>query len=107
MFNVLPASFPIFQWHDDSFALPPDAALLATGASVTNQAYRIGRAVYATQFHFEADRKLVSQWNSIFSETIKTLHPEWLSRHAREASTRGMAADAAGATLARAWVAAV
>lgn len=105
VFKVLPESFPIFQWHDDSFSLPPDAQLLATGATVSNQAYRVGRAVYATQFHFEADRKLVSQWNETFSELIQKMEPGWRARYEAEVSTRGLAADAAGAALARAWIA--
>lgn len=107
VFTVLPDSFPIFQWHDDSFTLPPDAALLATGAAVTHQAFRIGRAVYATQFHFEADRKLVAHWNGLFSDAIAQLDPQWAERHAREALGRGLAADAAGAALSRAWIGAI
>ncbi|RFC67179.1 MULTISPECIES: type 1 glutamine amidotransferase [Mesorhizobium] len=107
VFHVLPEIFPIFQWHDDSFTLPPQATLLATGAKVANQAYRVGRAVYATQFHFEADRKLVSQWNETFADAVNRLDPDWLAKYPGLASEKGPRADAAGAALARAWIATI
>jgi len=43
----------LFQWHTDHYELPPGAEQLATGENYENQAYRIGRAVYGMQFHFE------------------------------------------------------
>jgi GMP synthase-like glutamine amidotransferase len=103
----VPASFPIFQWHDDTFTLPPGAVHLATGSAVSNQAFRIGRATYGTQFHFEADQALVEDWNRDFAETIARNRPDWADRHAAEAARHGAAADAAGRALARAWVALV
>src|SRR5437764_25789 len=41
-----------FQWHEDTFALPPGATLLATGPDRLVQAYRVGSAL-AVQFHPE------------------------------------------------------
>ncbi|MCO5063335.1 MAG: type 1 glutamine amidotransferase [Rhizobiaceae bacterium] len=107
VFNALPRAFPSFQWHDDNFTLPPQAVLLAKGTTVANQAYRVGRAVYATQFHFEADRRLISEWNGTFRTLMETLDPDWLPRYQAEAPVRGAAADAAGASLARAWIASI
>jgi GMP synthase-like glutamine amidotransferase len=103
----LPESFPIFQWHDDTFSLPPGAVRLATNNVTENQAFRIGRAVYAFQFHFEADRRLVREWSEAFAPTIAGRHPEWAGRLDDEASKNGPQADAAGAEIARAWVAAI
>lgn len=107
VFRVLPETFPIFQWHDDSFVLPPKATLLATGTKVANQAYRVGRAVYATQFHFEADRKLVAEWNETFADAVRDLDPDWSAKYPGLANEKGPDADAAGAALARAWIAAI
>jgi len=107
VFRVLPETFPIFQWHDDSFTLPPRATLLATGSNVANQAYRVGRAVYATQFHFEADRKLVAEWSETFADTVRDLDPDWGAKYPGLASEKGPEADAAGAALARAWIATI
>lgn len=107
VFKELPASFPIFQWHDDHFTLPPSATRLAANAAAGNQAFRIGRAVYATQFHFEADRQLVEQWSEVFPELIERKAPGWLAARARHAAEHGPQADAVGLALARAWVASI
>jgi GMP synthase-like glutamine amidotransferase len=51
-----------FQWHVDTFTLPPGARLLASNAAGP-QAYRIGRTV-ATQFHPEVTVETVARWAS-------------------------------------------
>ncbi len=69
-----------------------------------NQAFRIGRAAYGIQFHFEADRRLVGHWTKVFADYLAEHHPGWAGRHEEEAATHGPQADAAGLALARAWV---
>ena len=101
------ASFPIFQWHSDTFTLPEGAVRLATNGAAENQAFRIGRAAYGTQFHFEASRTVVDSWAARFPELIETSQPGWLAERAALAAENGPAADAAGLALARAWVATV
>ncbi|MCB2116804.1 MAG: type 1 glutamine amidotransferase [Rhodobacteraceae bacterium] len=100
-------TFPIFQWHSDTFTLPAGAELLASGTEVPHQAYRIGAKAYGTQFHFEASTVVVDDWSRAFEEAAEAMQPGW--RHARSALARnlGPAADAAGLALARAWVALV
>jgi GMP synthase-like glutamine amidotransferase len=105
--SALPAAFPIFQWHDDTFTLPRGGTRLAGNDSAHNQAFRVGRAGYGIQFHFEADRTLVAEWHEAFAETIAAKRPGWLDIYGREAEAHGPAADAAGLALARAWVATV
>lgn len=105
--GALPVAFPIFQWHDDTFSLPERAVRLATNATTENQAFRIGRATYGIQFHFEADRALVRRWNAAFANYIGERHPDWLGRFEDEAERHGPGADAAGLTIARAWVKAI
>ena len=100
----LPGNFPVFQWHDDHFSLPSSAARLAGNGVAENQAYRIGRAVYGFQFHFEADRQLVAEWNGIFADYLARRQPGWPQRHPADAALHGPDADAAGLALARAWV---
>ncbi len=95
---------PLFHWHLDTFTLPPGATHLATSAMTEMQAFRLGRAVYGIQFHFEADRELVEQWNRDFAELIAEEMPDWPERHGRDAARHGAAADATGLALARAWV---
>lgn len=98
------ASFPIFQWHDDTFTLPRGGVRLAGNDAAHNQAFRIGRAGYGMQFHFEADRKLVGEWSSNFATTIASSQPDWQERRFQDAKTFGRAADAAGLAIARAWL---
>jgi GMP synthase-like glutamine amidotransferase len=107
VFGALPREFPIFQWHDDTFTLPPNAVRLASNSAAANQAFRIGRAAYGFQFHFEADRPLVRHWNTAFAAFLADRQPDWPARFEAEAERHGPEADAAGLALARAWVAAI
>lgn len=102
--GALPPTFPIFQWHDDTFSLPGRAEHLASNAVAENQAFRIGRATYGIQFHFEADRPLLREWNTAFAPYIAERHPDWPDRFETEAARHGPDADAAGLAIARAWV---
>jgi GMP synthase-like glutamine amidotransferase len=104
VFGVVPGEFPIFQWHDDTFSLPEGVVRLASSAVAANQAFRVGRAGYAVQFHFEADRDLVRQWNALFADYLAERQPAWASRHKAEEMRHGPQADAVGLAIARAWV---
>jgi GMP synthase (glutamine-hydrolysing) len=48
-----PDPLPVVHWHHDTFALPPDAVLLASSERYDHQAFRVGRAAYGLQFHVE------------------------------------------------------
>lgn len=101
----LPETFPIFQWHSDTFTLPQGATHLAQSATARHQAFRIGRATYGTQFHFEASRTVVQDWTRTFPDLTDRMSPGWTTRQPELARTRGQEADQHGLTLARAWVA--
>jgi GMP synthase-like glutamine amidotransferase len=101
------AGSPLFHWHSDTFTLPPGAVHLASSALTPNQAFRIGRAVYGIQFHFEADSSLVQSWNETFADVIEEFDPDWLVRHKSQAGVEGVRADTAGRALAQAWVATI
>jgi GMP synthase-like glutamine amidotransferase len=51
--RALPASFTAFQWHGDTFELPPGAVQLARSAGCEQQAFAIARGVVGLQFHLE------------------------------------------------------
>ena len=74
----------LFEWHTDHYTLPGDAVQLASGKDYAHQAYRIGRATYATQFHFEVDRPLVDGWIASHakadSEDWAPGHKTWLPK---------------------------
>lgn len=95
---------PQFHWHSDTFSLPAGATQLAASAMTAVQAFRIGRAVYGIQFHCEADRQLVEQWNHEFAEVIARESPGWRDRYAAESARHGPQSDAVGLAIARAWV---
>lgn len=97
-------SFPIFQWHADTFSLPPGAVHLAENETTANQAFRIGRASYGMQFHFEAGRAVVAEWKSLYADQIDRIDPSWLAGSAALEARFGAEAEAAGLALARAWV---
>ncbi|WP_377291518.1 type 1 glutamine amidotransferase [Rhizobium sp. SG2393] len=95
--------FRIFEWHDDSFTLPEGAVHLATG-SIDNQAFRIGRAAYGTQFHFEAGLDVVDAWRTRSAATIADKAPGWLEHYDDEVRAHAGDAERAGLALARAWI---
>lgn len=103
----LPPRFAIFQWHSDTFTLPEGAVHLATNATVPVQSYRIGRAGYATQFHFEASRAVVADMTASWPEAAERMTPGWVAAHPELADTLGAEADAHGLAIARAWVAVI
>lgn len=103
--DAVSASFPIFEWHSDTFTLPEGAIRLASNPAVENQCFRIGRAAYGMQFHFEASRGVVEKWNAEFSAMLDRKHPHWLPNYAATAEAHGPDADAVGLAIARGWVA--
>jgi GMP synthase (glutamine-hydrolysing) len=56
----------VFQWHGDTFDLPPEATLLASSKQYKNQAFRIGKNIFATQFHPEIDS------NGLFNTLVES-----------------------------------
>jgi GMP synthase-like glutamine amidotransferase len=66
LLSALGPERPIMQWHYDTFDLPRDAVLLATGPDCANQAFRIGRAQYGVQFHPEVTDAIVRDWAARF-----------------------------------------
>jgi len=46
-------SFLAFQWHGDTYSLPPGAVQLARNKAAEQQAFRLGDQVLGLQFHLE------------------------------------------------------
>lgn len=57
----LPASFPVFEWHNDSFDIPSGALHLGHSSVCPGQVFRY-RNAYGLQFHPEVDATIVSAW---------------------------------------------
>ena len=62
LFSTLPKTFPIFQWHEDTFEIPSGAKLIVTSYGIPHQAFRYGENTYALQFHIEATEEMIRQW---------------------------------------------
>ena len=104
VFSVLKGDFQSFQWHKDTFTLPEGSVHLAENGATKSQCFRMGRASYAMQFHFEASRAVVEDWNRLFPDTAERIQPGWAKDYPRLAAEHGPEADAAGLAIARAWI---
>lgn len=62
LFAGIAERFPAFQWHNDSFMVPPAAVHLAASAACPGQAFRLGNA-WGVQFHPEVDGGIVAAWS--------------------------------------------
>lgn len=72
-------TFSSFQWHHDSFDLPPGSLLLASSAACPNQAFRIRDRFWGTQFHPEVTEEIIRNWCAWDPET-KDRSDELVSR---------------------------
>ena len=63
LFREMSHRFVSFQWHYDSFELPPGAIHLAASGRCPYQAFRYGKAAYGLQFHPEVNREIVFDWS--------------------------------------------
>ena len=72
-FKVLPKNQPAFQWHGETFDLPPGATLLASSDLFPNQAFRIGSNAYALQFHFEVTGEMIKAFIEANPEELSEL----------------------------------
>lgn len=68
IFSGMPKRFGSFQWHNDSYDLPPEAVHLARTWICPCQAFRWGETAYGIQFHPEVTREIVSAWASDSNE---------------------------------------
>ena len=56
------SELPLFQWHGESFSLPPGAEWLATTAACPHQAYAYDGIHLAMQFHCEVKAEKLRIW---------------------------------------------
>lgn len=95
----LPAKLTVFQWHNETFSVPPGGHKLFHGETCPNQGFRIGNTL-GLQFHLEVLPATVEQWTSLYldeshemSDTVQSREtmtedlPE-KARHSHEAADR-------------------
>ncbi|WP_042355626.1 type 1 glutamine amidotransferase [Bacillus rubiinfantis] len=86
LFNGIPQSFAAFQFHGDTFELPPDAIRLAQSRGCLNQAFIYGDCTIGLQFHPEFTEDIISNLQKRFgpelSEGEFIQHPnDWTNQH--------------------------
>jgi len=68
LFSELPKTFPVFQWHEDTFEIPKAGKLIATSSPISHQAFRYGENAYGLQFHLEVTEEMITEWVEAYEE---------------------------------------
>jgi GMP synthase (glutamine-hydrolysing) len=61
LFQGLPQTLEVLQWHGDMFHIPEQATLLADGTDCPHQAFRC-RNAFGLQFHVEVTGDILAEW---------------------------------------------
>ena len=69
LFKGVSRTFTTFQWHNDSFTVPPRAVHLAGSQICKGQAFRYGGTAWGLQFHPEVTAEIVREWSIWTPET--------------------------------------
>lgn len=68
--RFLVGSPDVFQYHYDTFSLPPEAVLLGSTDGMV-QAYRLGDRAWGVQFHLEATPGLIYGWLGSYADELR------------------------------------
>ena len=71
LFEGLADQLEIFQWHEDTFAIPKEGKWLARSSGCAHQALRVGSCAYGVQFHFEITDKSIREWSDAYFKNDK------------------------------------
>jgi GMP synthase (glutamine-hydrolysing) len=105
VFSALGAAVTSFQNHFEAVRNVKGAVPLATGGACPIQAFRIGRATYATQFHPEVTIDIVRDWIRKFGTTFTRDEPRLLTDLDRQFAENFARARAQCQELVRGWMA--
>ncbi len=105
VFSALGAEVTSFQNHFDAVRNVEGAVSLATGGACPIQAFRIGRATYATQFHPEVTIDIVRDWIRKFGTAFTKDEPRLLTDLDRQFAENFARARAQCQALVRGWMA--
>lgn len=76
----LPDVLTVFQWHNETFSIPPGAVALLRGDACTNQMYAIGPHL-GMQFHPEMTPSMIADWCAAWGD-------EFAARESRAATVQ-------------------
>jgi len=78
VFNgMLPPQMMAFQWHQDTFSLPPGAVPLYRSATCPDQGFMYGESVIGLQFHPELEEKDIREFISSVEEDTAISEDEY------------------------------
>jgi len=63
-------SFESFQWHGETFSIPPGATRVMQNAHCVNQGYALGKH-FGMQCHVEMTEELIGSWLSTGADEMK------------------------------------
>ena len=81
-------SFEVFEWHEDTFAIPDAAIALFSGSNFEDQGYLLGN-ILAMQFHLEMTGSMVYEWLERYQDCMPgasqyVQSPEQITEHLSE-----------------------
>ena len=71
-FEGLDEKIDVFQWHEDTFAIPQGGKWLGKSEGCAHQAFRVGCCAYGVQFHFEITDKSIKEWSDAYFKEDRT-----------------------------------
>ena len=72
IFKGLKRNVIVFQWHGDTYDLPPNAINLAKSDLYPVQAFRVGSAI-GIQFHLEISKEMAMDWIREYEAELKSV----------------------------------
>lgn len=69
LFAGFPATFPVFQWHGDTFEIPPGGEHTAVGRDCPTQAFS-RRSTRGVQFHLEVTAADTGRWADAYADEL-------------------------------------
>jgi len=69
-FGETPSTFTTFQWHEETFAIPPGGERILTGKHCANQAYVVDGRHLGMQCHVEITAEMIETWCRIGAADI-------------------------------------
>lgn len=66
--------FPVFQWHGETFSVPPGAQLLFAGEACANQMFVLGPHL-AMQCHLEITEAIIDDWCTRWGNEVSGIAP--------------------------------
>lgn len=64
----------VFQWHGETFSIPPDATRILTNPFCANQMFVLGPHL-GMQCHVEMTAEIIDSWNESWENEVKGLAP--------------------------------